>query len=336
MNVKIFTTTVIFVLGIFSGAALAQFPQMQKGRERLDESERASAAAKDGPPAPAPFRAKMNVDVQMLFANQDVKTFAEAKLLAVTRIADGDPLWMYLKFNGLLGKYVLRSVDENGASRNLLVMEVSQPGDIFAKYHYILSFTDAELALGEIKVALTSGIPGRNRSLPILLRVLAAAKPAANAYELRVTNSFGFPRASTDYLTKLTLTADLTKSANRYPQLLSDYDPTVLRGTIDKSKLPIEGKFDDAGIRARLMSELGNSGVEPAKLYFAADDWLEFSTDQMNVFQQRSVTAAFTYSRDGRCYYGTAEITQPFDAMTNRYGSSTFKIERDLPTPCAP
>ncbi|MEO7675005.1 MAG: hypothetical protein ABIU09_13115, partial [Pyrinomonadaceae bacterium] len=61
----------------------------------LRKQEAGKAAAVSGSKA-----AVMNVDVRIAFSRIEYKTFAEAQANAVNRIADGDPLWLNIKFNG--------------------------------------------------------------------------------------------------------------------------------------------------------------------------------------------------------------------------------------------
>ena len=54
----------------------------------------------------------------------------------------------------------------------------------------------------------------------------------------------------------------------------------------------------------------------------------------MRVMEKRKMSAVFIYDRDGGCYFGTAEITQPYDPMLRSYGASTFTIEHEIARPC--
>ena len=314
-------------------AVNAQFPQAIKNRERMEEA--ATGKRKDANPnTPAPYRAKMNVDVQAVVAKQDVKTFAEAKPLAAKSVVDGDPLFLYVKFAGDMSRFVYKKMGDDGRSQNLIAVEVGAPGDMSTKYHYVLSFTDEELKASEIKIDLTKGIPGRNRSLPIFLRTASEAKLIAAPIEMRLTNRFGFPRGADENLAKLVITGDFSKGNAKYTAMLPQYYSEVIRGSADVNTLPLVGKYEDAGITARLTSELRDMGVDVEKMYFTSDDWLEFSEVPMLVMQQRTITAAFTYQRDGKCFYGIADITQPFEPVNAHYGASVFKITQDLARPC--
>ena len=321
----------IFLASVFAAvfvtAVNAQFPQTQRARERMQQASQDPNA-----PQKPVFRPKTNVDVTMVLAKKDVASFAQAQPIAVKNAADGDPLWLYIRFKDELGKYVFRTHGEGG-DRYLLALEIGKPGIMGTAMHYILSFTEPELTKKEIKVALTSGIWGRNNSLPIFLRSVADPEKKIAANDLSLTSMFGFPRSSTDDLARITIVTDRSKGNPLYEKMFGEYKKDVIRGNA-ADLLPKEGTFDDAGIRARLTATLRDSGIVPSRLYFAADDWLEFSDQPMRVMEKRKMNAVFIYDRDGGCFYGTAEITQPYDPMLRAYGASTFTIEHEIARPC--
>lgn len=315
------------LFAFFADSANAQFPQAQRARERMQQASQ--------PPDPNKkpvYKPKTNVDVSMVLAKKDVASYALAQPLAAAKIADGDPLWLYVRFKDELGKYVFRTHGEGG-DRYLLALEIGKPGIMGTAMHYILSFTEPELKQKEIKIALTNGVWGRNNSSPIFLRSVGEPDKKIAATDLSLTGVFGFPRSNTDDLARLTIVTDRSKANPLYEKMLADYKKDVIRG--DRADLlPKEGTFDDAGIRARLLATLGDSGITPSKLYFAADDWVEFSDQPMRVMEKRKMDAVFIYDRDGQCFYGTAEITQPYDPMLRAYGASTFTIEHEIARPC--
>jgi len=278
------------------------------------------------------YKPKTNVDVSMVLAKKDVATFALAQPLAAAKIADGDPLWLYIRFKDELGKYVYRTHGEGG-DRYLLALEIGKPGVMGTVMHYILSFTEPELKQKELKIALTSGVWGRNSSSPIFLRSVTEADKRPASIDLSLTGVFGFPKSSTDDLARITLPADRSKANPLYEKMLADYKKDLIRGS-KTELLPKEGTFDDAGIRARLFATLAESGITPSRLYFAADDWVEYSDQPMRVMEKRRMDAVFIYDRDGGCFYGTAAITQPYDPMLRTYGASTFVIEHEIARPC--
>src|SRR5207248_5678796 len=106
------------------------------------------------------------------------RSCAEAKSCGTSLVADRNPLWLYIRFNGNLGRYIRTIPDENGKDRYVLFVEIGPQGDVAARYHYVLEFSKDELKLTELKINLTAGMPGHNRSLPLFVKTAAGSTPA--------------------------------------------------------------------------------------------------------------------------------------------------------------
>lgn len=326
---------------IFAGSSyvLAQFPQMERSREKMEASERATAEKERAEKEEAANKpkwppAKMNVDVQMVLTRLEYKTFAEAKPYAVSRVVDGDPLWLYVKFNGALERYVYTMREENGKQRYILFAEIGPQGDVTPRAHYLMEFDKEELKLPELKISLSPGKAGHNKSLPLFIKNAGNGKPGLWNNELRLTNFPALPRGLNDHLAKVGVVCDFTGGLVKYRKILGEYDSMTLRGTTDESRMPIVGKFDDPAVRTEVTSRLKAEGITISSLYFAADNWAEYSDIPYSLRQIRSVSAAFTYQNGKDCFYGVANVLQNFDAMNNRFGESTINLRKDIAIPC--
>lgn len=332
-------TAFIVIILLATTAAFAQFPQMDKMREKMDASEKASAEKErrdreEAANRPAYPPARMNIDVQMVLTTTEKKNFAEAKPVAVSKIADGDPLWLYVKFNGVLDRYVYRIKTPDGAEQYVLFVEIGPQGDVTAKNHYILHFDKDDLKLPELKISLSPGAAGHIRAMPVFLRNVVNMRPGQWNNELRLTDRPSLPRGATDHLAKIPVTYDLAKGVVKYPKMLPDYTSNVLRGTTDAAKTPLVSKFDDQGLRTEIQARLDAEGIHPATLYFAGDGWSEFSDQPLFIRQSRNIFAAFTYTKGSECLYGIAEVVQTYDGMTDTYGNSVITLQKDIATPC--
>ena len=167
MRRSVFLFFVIFLAG--SNSAIAQIDQADRARERMERSIRADEARRRHQPENAdnasatgkPKPAVMNVNVQTVLTKSEYKSFAEAKPNAVTRIADGDPLWLYVKFNSKLGDYVL-TVPEPGKlnePRYLFYAEIGPQNDVTTLNQYVIEFKKEDLAAQELKINLAPGMP---------------------------------------------------------------------------------------------------------------------------------------------------------------------------------
>ncbi len=333
------------ILFALASASQAQIRQAQgktldeKVREKTEQVERTEAELRAADPgsnkeAVEPKKAVMNVDVQMALTKLEYKTFAEAKSNITKEITDGDDLWLYVKFNGKLEQYVYRLQGEMG-ERFLLFVEYGPEGDVMAKSHSILEFKKEELGLTELKMSLSPGKAGANKALAIFIKNVAASKPGRWSNELRITNSVAIPRGFTDYLAKAAFVCDFTRGFTKYPKMVKTFESMALRDTLDETKLPIAGSFDDSELLIAISERLALEKIAATRVYFAGDNWLEYSDQPTSQRQYRSVTGVFQYQSGAKCQYGTATVLQVYDQTAKRYGSSIIALRKDLPTPCA-
>ena len=332
---------ILFALASVSQAQIRQAQGKtldEKVREKTEQVERneAELRALDAGPnkeSAEPKKAVMNVDVQMALTKLEYKTFAEAKPNITKEISDGDDLWLYVKFNGKLEQYVYRLQGEMG-ERYLLFVEYGPEGDVMAKSHSIIEFKKEELAQTELKMSLSPGKAGGNKALAIFVKNVAASKPGRWSNELRITNSVAIPRGFTDYLAKAAFVCDFTRGFTKYPKMPKTFESMVLRDTLDEAKLPIAGSFDDGELRIAISERLTIEKITATRLYFAGDNWLEYSDQPTSQRQYRTVTGVFQYQSGPKCLYGTAIVLQVYDQAAKRYGGSIIALRKDLPTPC--
>lgn len=326
--------------------ALGQFPQRQRSRERIDRmvkaaedreaSEKTGTRGESGLPMPKP--AVLNVDVQAVISGKDLKTFAEAKLSPVSRVADGTPLWLYIKFNGKLGDYVSTVPDTNepGKLKYLLYAEVGPQGDVTALNQFVLQFAKEELAANELKINLAPGLFGRNKSMPVFLTTAVGVKPGVWNNEFRLTNAAGLPRSPAANLTKTDIALDFAGGLEKYRKMEAEYDSIILRGSPDVTKMPVPGTFFSEPLKSEITAKLKAEGITPAKFYFSGDDWMtSTSRSMMEMKQNRQVFATYTYQKDEACFYGVAEVVQTYNSFNLKFSESEIILTNNLPITCA-
>ena len=343
MRRSVFLFFVIVMFGSIS--AVAQIEQVERARERMERAVRADEArrrnqpenANDPSALPKPKPAVMNVNVQTVLTKSEYKSFAEAKPNAIAQVADGDPLWLYVKFNGKLGDYVLTLPDPERANeaRYLLYAEVGPQNDVTTLNQYVIEFKKEDLAAQELKINLAPGLQGRNKAIPVFLVTSASGRPGTWHNEIRLTNNTAFPRALTDNLAKSPLTVEFPGGPVKYRGMESVFDSIAIRGTADISRIPAAGSFFDEKLKTEITAELRNENIAPARLYFAGDGWAESASFSPEAKRSRKMYAVFTYKRGESCFYGTAQAVQIFDAMKSAFGETAITLQKDLLIPCA-
>ena len=333
---------VLFALASVSQAQIRQAQGKtldERAAEKTEQIERTARERRQleneqNTATPETKPAVMNVDVQIALTKLEYKNFAEAKPNITKEIADGDDLWLFVRFNGKLERYVYRLQDESG-ERYILFVEYGPEGDVMAKSHSILEFKKEELGQTELKMSLFPGKAGGNKSLGIFIKNVASSKPGRWSNELRITNFPSLPRGLNDYLAKAVFVCDFTRGFTKYPKMVNSFESMVLRDTLDETKLPIAGTFDDGELRIAISERLAIEKISAARLYFAGDNWLEYSDQPTSQRQYRTVTGVFQYQSGPKCQYGTATVLQVYDQAAKRYGGSIIALRKDLPTPCA-
>lgn len=338
MNKAVLLGFLIFATGAVP--AFSQIEQLRRSRERMTRSIRANEdneRRREGEEnaLPVPKAARMNIDVQSILAAKEYKSFAEAKLHPLSRIADGDPVWLYVKLNGRLGDYVVttRDAEEPSMLRYTLFVELGPKGDITSLSQYALRFVKEDLTATEFKIALAPAMLGRNRSIPTLLRAAATAKPGQWQNEIRISNVAGVPRGVADHLTTSSIVLDLKSGNAKYQKMASDYDSIMLRGSTDLSIVPRAGTFFDASVRSAVASAVQAAGISATDIYFAGDSWWEEAASASSE-PTRRIYAVFTYRKDENCFYGLAHATQTYDSLASKFGSPAVTLTKDLATPC--
>jgi len=321
----------------------SQFDQLRRSRARMNESIRAEEERNrrreeelNGPALPKPRPAVMNVDVQGIVTTHEFKGFAEAKMKAATQIADGDDLWLYLKFRSTLGDYVLTTRDAEDPTKlhYTLFAEIGPKGDVTALNQYVLQFNKEDLAANEVKINLAPGQTGRNRSIPLFLTAAGAAKPGMWNNEIRVSNMAAIPRDPNGHLISTSIVLDLKGGNPKYRKMSADYDSMVLRGTTDVSVMPLAGTFYDAGLRDAIFAKTKSAGIVPANFYFAGDGWSEYLGSTMAMKRERKVFGVYSYKKAAGCLYGVAEVVQKFDYSSGKFGPADITLINDIAVPC--
>lgn len=320
----------------------AQIPQRDRYRERMDRSIKASEDAEhdrrlaESDKLPTPKKAVMNVDVQMVVTKAEYRSFAEARAAAAGKFLDGEPAWLFVRFNGKLGDYVLTTRDPDDPEKLLytLFAELAPRGDVTALHQVTLRFAKEDLALPELKINLAPGSFGRNKSIPSFLQTAGEARSGVWNNEVRLTNNTTVPRDLTENLATAAVTLDLSSGGVRYRKMESEYDSMVIRGSTDPARLPVPGTFFNESLRSRIAARVEAEGIKPAKIYFSGDGWLESASFAVETRKSRKVFATVTYRSGEKCFYRLARVVEQYDFVRGKYGETQIALEEALPLAC--
>jgi len=328
---------VIFAVA-FGSNVFGQFTSLDKFKQRRDKAVAADEErqkAERGEGTTAKKVPVMNVDVQMVLSPGEYPNFLAAKPNPALKIADGEPLWMYVRFNGKLGDYVGEpETGEDGKPRYRLFAEIGPRGDITSLNRFVIVFREEDLALNELKINLSPGLKGRNASIPILLDRAVASNPGVWQNELRLSNTMMEPRAITENLANAPITFDFSKGTASFKRIHSDYDSLVIFGGAAASA-PANGRFENEKLKTDVANEMKSRSMQLIDLRFVSDDWLESYSLMPARSRSRAVLGYITYSTEGKCFTGTARIRETFDDVAGKFGRAETDIKDYKPTTCA-
>lgn len=331
---------VVFVLALasLSGNVLGQNDQMERFKQRRDAAIKAAAEREKGitPEQPASKLPVMNVDVQMVLTRAEYPNFAAAKPNPAAKILDGESLWMYVKFNARLEKFVGPPENgEDGNPRYRLYAEIGPKGDITALNRYVLVFREEDLGLTELKINLSPGLKGRNASMPIVIDRAGASNPGVWQNEIRISNTTVEPRPITMNLASAPVTFDLVKGSAGYKRIQATYDTVLTYGASAPTAKPVAGKFESDRVRQEVKTELKGRSQDLIDLHFVSDDWMETSVSMPMRSRSRSVLAFISFSNEGKCFEGVARIRETYDESAAKFGSIMTDVKDSKPVPCA-
>jgi hypothetical protein len=304
-------------------------------RERQSRGDDISADRTTAVSNPKP--AVTNVDVEAVLTRNEYRSFAEAKPNSVALIADGQPVWMYIRFNGKLGDYVLTRPDSDagGNPKYFLFAEIGPQGEQTVQVQFAVQYAREDLMLPELKINLSPGKAGRNASIPLLLAAAGRAGAGRWNSELRLVNAPDTPREKSRVLANSPFVFDFTGGISKYPKMLRDYDSMVLRGTTDVSRMPVPGLFYSLPLKADIIASLKAEGIVPVRFYFAVDDWEEWYVGGPQPRRTRTVFAVFTYREATACFYGVVRATRTIDERSSSYGRTETAVTKGIPLACA-
>jgi hypothetical protein len=334
----------LLIAAVGCSPVFGQFEALNKVKNKAREAVK-KQTSEDASPEPGNDRVpgsarigKTAVDtgLEIVLTKREYKSFDEAKTSSVSRVSDGEPLWLYLKFKDSLAKYAYKNpyADAEGNINYFLYVEIGargKDGEVYA--NDVLIFKKEELSQNELKIALAPGRAGRNKSLSMFLEAVGGGDAGVWDNEIRISNVPAAPRSAKDYLARATVTADVSDGIARYRKMKSEYAQTVARGAAEENKLPAPGRYSNDQLKTEILNMLKSEGIVPVKFYFSSDEWVEYTEN--NVKQNRKVYAAYTYKNGGECLYGIAEVVQDYSYVSAGYGAANIYLRKDSPILCA-
>jgi hypothetical protein len=190
----------------------------------------------------------------MVLSKTNHKSFTDAEAYSAEAVADGDALWLYIKFAGKVRDYAYRDRTRPGQPVEFkLFFEVGVPDQPNLEGAFVLTIPESDLLLSELKFALAPGRAAPERSLPFFLNSVTSEGQRFWRAEIRLSNRAGIPRMPGEHLATTAVDVDLTKSIEKYAKMFADYETAIVGSSRDVTKLPPPGRFSDAAVRNEIL-----------------------------------------------------------------------------------
>jgi hypothetical protein len=289
-----------------------------------------------GEEMPAPRESvEETLPATIVFTAREHASFAEAGAAAVTRVMDGDPLWMYLRLSGPLTTYLHsdpNNRDHDGTARKFILLGIGAKETPHVDYMVCnLIPTPEETASGELRVSLSPGNVRKGPSLTCFLEIAAGFEPRLRELEIRLYSKVGDERK---VIGRGAITLDLANGKTEYTHLLTDFRKRISKGAPNLNAIPRKGTFKDPTWMGRALVDIQAKGIHPSKIYYTSDDWhVQFKkgTDQR---ERRSLHGVYTYECQGRCFYGVFEVIQNWSEQRGQFIETHVNLPNSLPVAC--
>ncbi len=269
---------------------------------------------------------------EVIFTNKPYKNFAEAKPNAVSKVKDGDPLYVYLKTTDPLSNHTIKE-NRDGSVVYFINIAIGAEGDPTQYDYNSFMFSKQEVdALGnELMVNLAPGSAGKNKSFNLFLKALGEGDPGLWKNEIRFNNDPNTTDPKS--FAKGLILCDVQEGIAKYQKLYQNFKYVQEHGNKEDNEVPPKGAFTDAKLLAEAAAKIKAKGIIPHKLYFFLDDWKVY-TNNNNEKQSRTVYGLYTYKKGNECYKGVIDITQDYAWATASWAAVNITLRDDFPIMC--
>lgn len=271
----------------------------------------------------------------------------EAKAKAITKVKDGDSLWMFVQLAHPLKNYAFTDdmvKQHHPAAPHMIIIGIGPADDKETEWGQEEIYLDkTELESDFFCLNLAPGMPGRNKSSDVFLNLIANGSPGVWTNSIRVyapTNEreetdFG-SRPKKIYLAEAPVTIDVSEGIDNYCQQKNNYHYIKERGTAAENKIPVEGKFTDNHIKEIMLEAVRNKNIEPLKFYFTSDDWTVQANWSSGLPEWQSVFAAVIYKDGDECKFAEVGVSYKYNPLTTQWSDLYPPVVKDgFPIDCS-
>jgi hypothetical protein len=233
-----------------------------------------------------------------------VKTFDEAKSKAVKSVNDGDPVWLWIRFQNPVETY-LAKWEFGGKELDVLYFEIGPEGSPKTTFNdgFIIP-KQSELKGHAISVNLAPGELAE-MNLGAWMKTVGNGSSGKWNNEIRVYK-LDDPRtkgtAGKTLVVTAPLTADVNSGASKYKAMYRDYEKRWDAGDPSFNKAPERGGLVERALTPVILKQTSDTfGVKSEAFYFIAPGWYD-EKDALGRLVEQHAFGVVYYQKNGKKY----------------------------------
>ncbi|MBS1210915.1 MAG: hypothetical protein H6R19_3313, partial [Proteobacteria bacterium] len=267
---------------------------------------------------------------ELVISNVKPSSLADAWAHRVTRVKDGEPVYLYLKLPKPVEQYVFTwnltgtSQFANRKALGIQIVPIDQPDDVPATLEENFLPTDAELKATEILIEMA---PGELRPLSVdgWLRLVGGGRAGTWPNEFRIY-SRDMNNLTTTILARAPLTASVEGGVAKYKAQLDAFKARQAAGDPSFNTIPSRGALVDVAAEKKAAESATKvSGQKYDKFFLTGDVWWE-NRNALGQLEKHNTSALGLYKAGAKCMAAivnvnrwagnqniTSEITKTFE-----------------------
>jgi hypothetical protein len=232
-----------------------------------------------------------------------VKSFEEAKSKAVKSVNDGDPVWLWIRFQNPVETY-LAKWEFGGKYLDVLYFVVGPEGDAGTKFNdgFIIP-KQSDLKGKVISVNLAPGELAE-MNLGAWMKTVGNGSSGKWNNEIRIFKLDDPKTKGTagTLIATAPLTADVNSGGPKYKAMFRDYEKRWDEGDPSFNKAPEKGGLSEKALTPQIMKQTSDKfGVKSEAFYFIAPSWYD-EKDALGRLVEQHAFGVVYYQKGGKKY----------------------------------
>lgn len=260
---------------------------------------------------------------QLILTNKDYGSFDAAKSHAISKVTDGDELWLFAKFDKPVHQ-LIEATDAYGKKAYYLTVSIGANGETKDFNSDDLAYQKDEVNGNELKINLAPGVPGVNSSSSVMLSTVSRGSPGV------WNNSIRLSKGSEGMGNKIVfgtvpITIDVSNGMGLYKNQNAKFNYVIRGAQAAKLSAPKREKLAGEEQLIPLIEKAAkNAGMNFKKAYMTSNAYGDERKPDGTIV--RFAKGVVLYQKDGKCFYALARLEAAKDEKTKKTGPWNVKF----------